>query len=300
MLNTQKAAVIGHPIGHTMSPFIQKRLFELAGILMEYQVIDVPDLESDLDTLCSLDCFNVTIPHKSAIIPFLSGISERAERSGSVNTVTVRDGKLYGDTSDGPGASVALSIHGEKIKDREILLLGNGGAAKAIAFVAAEHPNFHITIAHRAGSIDKAAALAYRLKEFAAERGDNDSFAKLISYDELENQSELGATHYDLLINATSVGMYPNTGISPVSKSVVSACDTVFDIVYNPKKTELLSLAEEVGATAIGGMGMLVCQAAYSHHIWYGTEFKNEDLLKLIDDAEKELEMRFGGKGGNK
>lgn len=292
MQRTQKAAVIGHPIGHTMSPFIQKRLFELADIPMEYQVIDVPDLEKAMPTLRTLDCFNITIPHKSAIIPFLSGVSEQAAMCESVNTVTVKDGKLYGATSDGAGALLALSIHGETVKDKEILLLGNGGAAKAIAFAIAEHPNFHITIAHRSGSLQKAEALAQRLLQLSQNRGDENSTVTLKSYDELENTTE----KYGLLINATSVGMHPNTGVSPVNAAVVARCATVFDIVYNPTKTALLTLAEQNGAKAIGGMGMLVCQAAYSHNVWYGTHFKNEDLLHLIGEAEQELEKIFGGK----
>lgn len=295
----QKAAVIGHPIGHTMSPFIQQKLFKLAGIPMEYQVLDIPNLDESLEKLYALDCFNVTIPHKSNIIPFLSDISERAEKSGSVNTITVKDGKMYGDTSDGAGATVALAIHGETVKNREILLLGNGGAAKAIASVIAEHPNFNITIAHRSESIDKAKILAKSLLAVANERGDENSSVKLISYEDLENKANNGNISLDLLINTTSVGMYPRIGVSPISEAVVKRCRVIFDIVYNPTETELLKIAKRCGVKAIGGMGMLVCQAAYSHHIWYGTEFKNDDLLQLIADAEKELANKFGKKGEN-
>ena len=293
MSKIQRAAVIGHPIGHTMSPFIQKRLFALSNIPMEYQVLDVPDLEASMDKLRALDCFNITIPHKRTVIPFLSGISERAKLCGSVNTVTVRDGKLYGDTSDGPGAAVALSIHGESVKGKKILLLGNGGAARAISFVIAEHPDFHLTIVHRDGSCNKAAALAQSLADYARARGDRAFLITTQTYQELEaNESP-----YDLLINATSVGMYPNVGESPVSKQVVNRCSAVFDAVYNPKETELLRLAKECGVKTIGGMGMLVCQAAYSHHIWFGTEFQNEDLLRLIEDANLEMERIFGKEG---
>ena len=290
MPKTQRAAVIGHPIGHTMSPFIQKRLFALSNIPMEYQVLDVPDLGASMEELRSLDCFNITIPHKQAVIPFLSGMSERAKLCGSVNTVTVKDSKLYGDTSDGPGATVALSIHGESVKGKKILLLGNGGAARAISFVIAEHPCFHLTIVHREGSCDKATALAQSLADYARERGDRNFLITTQTYRELEADEK----SYDLLINATSVGMYPKTGESPVGKQVVARCKAVFDAVYNPKETELLRLARECGVKAIGGMGMLVCQAAYSHHIWFGTEFQNEDLLRLIEDANAEMERVFG------
>ena len=290
MRTKQRAAVIGHPIGHTMSPFIQKRLFALSSIPMEYQVLDVPDLEASMDELCALDCFNITIPHKSAVIPFLSGLSERAKLCGSVNTVTVKDGKLYGDTSDGPGAAIALSIHGESVKGKDILLLGNGGAARAIAFVIGEHPDFHLTIAHRESSHEKADALAQELADYARSRGDKQFLISTLTYRELEAEEK----SYDLLINATSVGMYPNIGESPVSRQVVNRCGAVFDAIYNPRETELLRLAKECGVKTIGGMGMLVCQAAYSHHIWFGTEFHNEDLLQLIEDANAEMERVFG------
>ncbi len=295
MTRVQNAAVIGHPIGHTMSPFIQHRLFELSGIPMEYKVLDIPDLEAALPELKKLDCFNITIPHKNAIIPYLNGIDDRARLCGSVNTVKVVDGRLYGSTSDGPGASVALSIHGESIRDKEILLLGNGGAARAIAFVIAEHPNFHLTIAHRDSSYEKAMKLADSLAAFARSRGDKDFLITVQSYGELEAEARGRLKRYDLLVNATSVGMYPNVGVSPVSEGIVSCCNAVFDAVYNPRKTKLLLLAEKAGVKAIGGMGMLVCQAAYSHHIWYGTEFQNKDLLQLIEDANAEMERIFGG-----
>lgn len=289
-MKTQNAAVIGHPIGHTMSPFIQERLFRLSGIPMEYRVIDVPNLESALPELRRLDCFNVTIPHKTAIIPFLDGLCDHAKLCGSVNTVKVEDGKLYGSTSDGPGAAVALSINGLSMAGK-VLLLGNGGAARAIAFMAAQYPDFDLTIVHRDSSYQKAMDLADSLADFARSRGDKNFRITVMRYEELE--AERGR-RYDLLINATSVGMYPHAGESPVSKEVIASCGAVFDAVYNPRETELLRLAKQAGVKTVGGMGMLVCQAAYSHHIWYGTEFRNEDLLQLIEDASAEMERIFG------
>lgn len=293
-MKTQRAAVIGHPIGHTMSPFIQKRLFELVGIPMEYEVLDIPDLEASMPKLLSLDCFNVTIPHKSAVIPHLEGLCEQARLCNSVNTVTVKDGKLYGATSDGAGALLALSIHGETVQNRKILLLGNGGAAKALAFSVAEFPGFHITIAHRDGSAEKAEKLAQSLRSCAVDRGDLAGQVSLLTYDELEERALTGQLHFDLLMNATSVGMYPNIGQSPVSSAVTACCDTIFDAVYNPQETELLRLGKQNGCKVIGGMGMLVCQAAYSHKVWYGTQFETEDLLTLIEDANAEMQRVFG------
>lgn len=289
-MKTQKAAVIGHPIGHTMSPFIQERLFRLSGIPMEYQVLDVPDLEEALPLLRSLDCFNITIPHKSAIIPYLDDMCESAKLCGSVNTVKVVDGRLYGSTTDGAGAAVSLAIHGLDFRGK-LLLLGNGGAARAIAFQAAiQQPDFHITVVHRDGSYEKAMGLAEELAGFARKRGDKKFRITVMSYQELEDEPD---TRYDLLINTTSVGMYPNAGASPVSERVVARCAAVFDAVFNPTETQLLKKARALGVQAVGGMGMLVCQAAYSHKVWYGTEFDPEGLRQLIQEAQEELARRF-------
>ncbi len=289
----QKAAVIGHPIGHTMSPFIQKRLFALSGIPMEYQVLDVPNLEEALPVLRSLDCFNITIPHKSGIIPYLEDMCESAKLCGSVNTVKVVGGKLHGFTTDGAGAAVSLAIHGLNFH-RRVLILGNGGAARAIAFQAAiQRPDFDITITHREGSYEKALALANRLGDFARRRGDKNFLVRVMSYQELEEDR---AGRYGLLVNTTSVGMYPHVDACPVSETVVGRCEAVFDAVFNPGETKLMRLARQQGVRAIGGMGMLVCQAAYSHKIWYDTEFDPQDLLRLIPEAQWEMERLFGGK----
>lgn len=291
-MTPQNAAVVGHPIGHTMSPFIQERLFALSGIPVRYRVIDAPDLAKTIPQLLrELDCFNVTIPHKSAIIPYLEDMCESARLCGSVNTVKVVDGRLYGFTTDGPGAAMSLGIHGLDFHGR-VLLLGNGGAARAIAFQAAmQQPDFDIAIAHREGSHAKALALAEELAGYARKRGDKAFRIAVMSYQELEEDL---SGRYDLLVNTTSVGMHPNPEACPVSEPVIARCRAVFDVVYNPTQTLLLKRAQKLGVPAVGGMGMLVCQAAYSHKIWYGTEFVPRDLLQLIQDAEAELLRLFG------
>ncbi len=292
-MDIQKAAVIGHPIAHTMSPFIQKKLFEMSHIPMEYAVLDVPDLPAALPQLRRLNCFNVTIPHKSAIIPYLEDMCENARLCGSVNTVKVVDGRLHGYTTDGPGAAMSLAIHGLDFHGR-VLILGNGGAARAVAFQAAvQQPDFDLVIAHREGSYAKAMALAEGLADFARKRGDQSFRVQVTSYQELEEDR---AGQYDLLVNTTSVGMRPHTNACPVSAQVISRCRAVFDAVYNPADTLLLQRAREQGVTAVPGMGMLVCQAAYSHKIWYGTGFDPEDLHQLIASAQAELPRLFGGR----
>ena len=291
-MEIQRADVIGHPIGHTMSPFIHERLYALSGVPACYQALDVPDLAAALPALRGLDCFNITIPHKNAILPFLDGVDPAAKEFGSVNTVRVRDGKLYGYTTDGPGCRKALQGCGLSLAG-PLLILGNGGAARAIAFEAARaQRDFHITIAHRPGAYDKAMALAEELAAFARRRGDRGFLVTITSYEELELDSE---TRFSLLLNATSVGMYPKTGESPVTEGVVRRCAAVFDAVYNPGRTQLLELARACGIKAVGGMAMLVYQAVAAHEIWYGAAFSPRDIADLCRDAEAELEKRFGG-----
>ena len=115
------------------------------------------------------------------------------------------------------------------------------------------------------------------------------------TYEELESFCRWEGRSFDLLLNATSVGMYPREGASPVSRQVVSRCGAVFDAVYNPAQTELLRLAEETGAQTVGGMEMLVYQAVAAHEIWYGTRFSQEDLRTLCRDAQEELTRLFPG-----
>ena len=293
-MQVQKAAVIGHPIGHTMSPFIHRRLFQLEGIPFVYQVLDVPDLPAALPALRELDCFNITIPHKSAILPFLDSLDAKARRFGSVNTVRVEAGRMTGFTTDGAGCQKALENHGLDFSGR-LLLLGNGGAARALAFEAADRQrDVDLTIACRENSQPKAVALAQEVAAFLRERGDRMFRLTVQTYEELEGETS-SQPGFDLLLNATSVGMYPREGASPVSRQVVSRCGAVFDAVYNPAQTELLRLAEETGAQTVGGMEMLVYQAVAAHEIWYGTRFSQEDLRTLCRDAQEELTRLFPG-----
>ena len=294
-MKTQRAAVIGHPIGHTMSPLIQKRLFALGGIPLEYEVLDLPDLEAGLPRLRELDCFNVTIPYKSAILPFLDEVDPQAARFGSVNTVKVEGGRLTGYTTDGAGCRKALENHGLDFSGR-VLLLGNGGAARALAFeIAQEQNDPDLTIACRKNSQPKAVALGEELAAFLRQRGDRDFRIEIQTYEELEGLCGCGVPkpEYDLLLNATSVGMYPHAGESPVTGAVAARCHAVFDAVYNPAQTELLRLAGEAGAVTVGGMEMLVYQAVAAHEAWYGTAFHPQDIRQLCRDAQAELARAF-------
>lgn len=287
-------AVIGHPIGHTMSPFIHDRLFALSGLSPSYTVLDVPSIPEQLDVLRALDGFNITIPHKSAVIPFLDAIDEKAGVFGSVNTVKAEDGRLTGYTTDGVGCKKALGRFGLDFSGR-LLILGRGGAARAIAFEAVLSENApQIDFACRGESMEKAEALCAELSALCEQQGRRGAF-RVLSYAQLEAED----TAYSLVLNTTSVGMYPNAGKSVVGAPVLARCRAAFDAVYNPGETEFLRLARENGLRTVGGMGMLVCQAVAAHEIWYGAEFADADIERLIADAEAETERLFRAQEGN-
>ena len=284
-MELQHAAVIGHPIGHTMSPYLQQRLFALSGIPMDYRVMDVPEIAEALPLLRGLDCFNITIPHKTAILPYMAQIDEKTRLCGSVNTVRVKDGEFFGTTTDGEGCRQALNRRGLDFAG-ELLLLGNGGAARAILFeILTAAPNVRLTLVCRESSLDKCTALAKKAQSHSPK-----TKLTVKTYTQLEAEPN---GSYDLLLNTTSVGMYPHVEKSPVTENVVARCRAVFDAVFNPRETKLLKLAQSAGVQTVEGMDMLVYQAAAAHGFWYGTAFSGKDLEHLCADARAEMEKLF-------
>ncbi|MEE0264323.1 MAG: shikimate dehydrogenase [Acutalibacteraceae bacterium] len=280
-MSKKEYAVIGHPIGHTMSPFIHKRLFELAGIDADYSVIDVMPEKLDIDfneKLSRLDGFNITIPHKSAIIPYLSQLDKKAEMYGSVNTV---DKNKKGYTTDPDGFLQSLKANGIPL-DGKVVIIGTGGVARTIAFEAAK-AGADITIAVRPQSIHKVASLTREIMEKVEHPCVSTCYIERLA----KCQSEI-----DLLINATPVGMYPAVDDMPVGEDIISISKAVYDVVYNPLETKLIKTAKAMGKKAVGGMDMLVWQAVVAHQIWDGSEYSLKDIEQLCKDAaNKQAEM---------
>lgn len=282
-MNTQKQnrfAVIGHPIAHTMSPFIHSRLFSLSGKKAQYCVLDLPSPADCLSELKQLDGFNITIPHKQTIIPYLDALDQTASFFHSVNTVKQEGGRLTGFNTDGTGFCKALEAAGIPLNGHTVIL-GAGGAARALAFEAALQGGT-VTVAAREHSLEAARRLCCDLEEKIP--GVHADARKM---DQLRGP-------IDLLANATPVGMYPNTGVSPVPREIISQASCVFDAVYNPNETAFLKLARQSGKKAVGGMSMLVWQAAEAHRIWYGAEFDPEGIAQICSDAVIEMKREFG------
>ena len=277
---TLKFAVIGHPIGHTMSPFIHKKLFALKGINVEYSTLDIPpeSLEKEMtETLSKLDGYNVTIPHKQLILPFLSHIDDTAKKYNAVNCVLKTNKETHGFSTDAFGFTQALKASGVALKGK-VLVLGAGGAARTLAREAADM-GCEVTFAVR--SLD-----LFNAKELAGWLIENGGKATATTLDKITGE-------YDLLINATPVGMYPHCDAMPISKEQVSRCKAVFDAVYNPEKTMLLKTAEELNIKTVGGMAMLVWQAVKTHWYWYGGEFEVGEIEKIIQQANEEMKRIF-------
>lgn len=273
-MKIENFAVIGHPIGHTMSPFIHKTLFNLSGFNPSYDILDIEDVKAQKINLSKYDGLNITIPHKGNIMKILDKTSAKALKFGSVNTVKIDQGKFSGFTTDAVGCFQALENAGVAISGT-VVILGSGGAARAIAFGLEDY--------------DVKTIIAARSSQKAREISDNLQNASYINIDNIENIDKI-----DILINATSVGMYPNTQACPVGDNVIKRSSAVFDAVYNPHETVFLQKAKELDKKVVYGIDMLVFQAVKAHEIWYGGKFEREDILDLCKKAQLECKRIFG------
>lgn len=269
-------ALTGYPLGHSMSPLIHKELFKINGIDAGYMLKEInPDnFEEGLKELDGLCGFNVTIPHKTGIIPFLDDLSDRARLFGAVNTVKNTAGRLTGYNTDCFGFLRALEMAGIKLCGR-VLLCGSGGVSRMFAFESVL-ADADLTIAVRDADIDA----AMLIKKEISEKLSKD--VTVITLDEVEGE-------YDVLINGTPVGMYPNTDACVLPKEKVQSCKAVFDAIYNPLETKLITYAKEKGIRYSNGLPMLVWQAAVAQEIWLDVKFDMEQIKKIIEITEGEL-----------
>ncbi len=277
-MSTKKFAVIGHPIGHTMSPFIHTRLFALSGIDAEYTKLDIApeNLAQEYQkTLLKLDGYNITIPHKQNIIPLIDEIDSKAKMYGSVNTVANRDGIAKGYTTDPDGFLKALDASGIVLSGR-VVILGCGGVARTMAYEVALK-NLPVLFAVRIEDVKIAESLCEEIKNTIS-----GAKADYCTIPQLEGD-------IDVLVNATPIGMFPRIDAQPVSDEIINKSANVFDAVYNPLETVLIKKAKANGANAVGGMSMLVWQAVVSHEHWDGSTYAVEDINKLCLDSANEL-----------
>ena len=257
---TARFAVLGQSLPHTWSPYIHNSLFDAAGLDAVYLPVTVPPerLGSVTDVFRScFSGFNVTIPYKEKILPFLDDIDEAAQVCGAVNTVEIRNGRMIGHITDGLGMLRAIEERGVKTHQADVLILGGGGAARVAGDAFLSHGG-RVTFAVR--DAQKGNALAHALAQTQ-----QDGLHRL-SVRPLADCAEA----HDILINCTPVGIYPHVDACPVSADVIARCVAVFDAVYNPRETRLLTLARQNGLPAIEGLGMLFYQAVEAQKFWFG------------------------------
>lgn len=273
-------AVIGHPLGHTMSPFIHKALFALSGLSPEYDAMDISpeELGERMSELKALGGFNITIPHKQTIIPYIDRLDDSAKRYGAVNLVSTGE-ETVGYNTDAYGFLKALETAGIPVSGH-VILLGCGGVARTMAYECLL-AGCRLTMSVLASDMDSAKRLSDELTAAIP--------AAIVAIKEIGTFTE----PCDLLINATPVGMYPKVSACPVSPEQLSVTRHIFDAVYNPRKTQLLKQAEELGIPHGEGMAMLVWQAVRAHEIWYGAEISNQQSEQVISDSYDEMERLF-------
>ncbi|MBI4284796.1 MAG: shikimate dehydrogenase [Chloroflexi bacterium] len=256
--------IIGDPIEHTMSPAMHNAAFAKLGLDYVYVPFRVKaeDLGQAVAGMRALSIrgLNVTIPHKVAAMPLLDELDPLAQKIGAVNTVVNDGGMLRGYNTDAYGFLQALLAKAEP-EGKKVVLVGAGGAARAIAFVLAER-GAQLVILNRPQEMDWAVALAKRVGE---------AFRKNAEALELHREN-LAKVLFDaaILVNATSVGMSPGVNETPVPADLLRDGLVVFDIVYNPLKTRLLREAEAADATTVSGIDMLVWQGALAFEKWTG------------------------------
>ncbi|MBT3285078.1 shikimate dehydrogenase [Candidatus Bathyarchaeota archaeon] len=251
-----KFYLLGYPVGHSVSPPMHNAAFNELGMSHEYSSLGVEPskLAEIISTRIRADEFgggSVTIPHKIEMLRLVDELDESAEMAGAVNTLQWKDGVLTGYNTDATGGVRALIESYGDISQTNTVLLGAGGAANALA--AQLKPRVkELTILNR--TEEKARALAERI-------GTN--FGSIIRDQALIESA-------DIIVNATSVGMHPNVGESPIDKKYLHDGQMVFDIVYNPQKTQIMLDAEEAEGRSLGGLWMLVYQGVEAFEIWTG------------------------------
>lgn len=279
---TKLFAIIGDPVEGSLSPAMHNAVFRALGLDCVYLAFNVPraELAGAIEGARALGLagLNVTHPHKIAVVGLLDELDESASLVGAVNTIKNEKGKLIGFNTDGEGAVRALERKVGKLKGKRVLLLGAGGAGRAIAFSLAK-AGAKLTVANR--TVSRAEELARSIKRKLG------ASVKLVGLGKAELAPAIKSA--EVLINSTSVGMRPDVDKTLVISDMMHPGLVVNDIVYEPLRTRLLREAERAGAKVVDGLGMLVHQGALAFEIWTG---KKPPIEIMEGEARRELRRR--------
>ena len=273
---TRLAAVVANPIKHSISPFIHNSAFEATntnGVYLAWEV-DAAELAETVANIRRYQMYgiNLSMPYKEQVIPYLDQLSEEACLIGAVNTVVNREGTLIGYNTDGKGFFKSLPSF--KISKKRLVLLGAGGAAKAILAQAILDGVSQTSVFVRSSSIEKTRPYLEKIQNATGFRVD------LFALEDVQDLQD-SITQADLLVNATSVGMDGSS--QPIPTSIVLPEKLmVADVIYQPFETPFLKWARNQGNEAINGLGMLLYQAAEAFEFWTGKEMPTDQIWELL------------------
>jgi shikimate dehydrogenase len=260
---TKLTAIIGNPVEHSLSPTLHNAIYKeenIDAVMLAFGSPDIAGLVAAIRTL-PIQLAAVTMPHKQSIMPLLDAIDDTAKDIGAVNTVVNREGKLAGYNTDVAGVAGALA--GVELKGANVLLIGAGGAARTVAYFAV-----------RAG-----ANVFCHNRDLAQAEELRASFGVSII-----GEDALAATPFDVIVNATPIGMSPNVDAMPVPDSIIRKDSAVFDLVYSPLETKLLKAARAQGARAISGLTMFLAQGLEQERLWLGRDVADHDYTALLKE----------------
>jgi shikimate dehydrogenase len=276
-VQTKLCGLLGNPVEHSLSPAIHNAAFKKLGLNFVYLAFKVEDLEGamrGIRALGNLRGFSVTIPHKVAVIQYLDDVEPTARHIGSVNTIVVEGRKLKGYNTDASGAVRALEHAGVTLRGKEVLMLGSGGAARAIAFALG------------AGTgVAGLTILGIDEKERANLAEGLRARTKLAVKTGPITDAALGPAikQADLLLHCTPVGMHPKVEETCIPKALLDPRLTVMDIVYNPRDTRLLREAKAAGCRIISGLEMFLHQAIGQFELWTGQPAPADVMRAVLD-----------------
>jgi shikimate dehydrogenase len=278
---TQKIALIGHPVAHSISPAFQQAALDALGIDARYEAWDTTaaDLPAAAESLRSEELLgaNVTVPHKVAMVRLVDSPDATVERVGALNTIVRRESKLYATNTDVTGILRALEDAGVSPRGKRVLLLGAGGAARAVVVAMRQAGAGALTIANR--TPERAAALV--------PLGGTDLEVATCSLAPGDPALSAAMEAAELVVHSTSLGMRhgPDESGTPIPAELFHPGQVAFDLVYVPERTPFLRAAEAGGGQPVGGLAMLVHQGAESFRLWTGQQAPLEVMFAAARSA---------------
>ena len=249
--------LIGEKLGHSYSKIIHEKLADYTYDLCPLSKEEFKDFMEKRE----FKAINVTIPYKKDVIPYLKEMDESATAIGAVNTIVNKEGNLYGYNTDMPGFIYMVNQNKIQMKDKKVVVLGNGGAAQAIK-----------------AAVQKLGAREMIVVDIVPAEG-------VISYDECFTHH----TDADILVNTSPVGMYPKVDASPVDLTAFPHCQAVLDVIYNPITTKLVAQARELGMIGVTGLEMLVAQELYAVEIFLQNDIPEEKIQEIYKEILETL-----------